>query len=111
MFDSESTCSCVPLHELDNSISEVKHNVLVISNIRIFQDATRVAKRSESAGLKAALAENIIIITLGGVTMTFFLIIISLLRTISGLRYLVTSYRLRHSREGGEAHLLGQETS
>ena len=91
--------------------------MLVLLNIRIFQDGTRVAKRSESAGLKVALAENIIIITLSGVTVTFFLIIISLLRTISSLRYLVTSYRLRHGREGGEggegggAHLLGQETS
>ena len=82
---------------------------LKCDNIQIFQDATRVAKRSESAGLKEALAENIIIITLSGVTVTFFLIIISLLRTITSLRVLVTSYRL--SREGGEAHLLGQETS
>ena len=88
--------------------------MLVLLNIIMFQDATRVAKRSESAGLKVALAENIIIITLSGVTVTFFLIIISLLRTISSLRYLVTSYRLRHRSEGGEggaAQLLSQETS
>ena len=76
--------------------------------IKMFQDATRVAKRSESAGLKEALAENIIIITLSGVTVVFFLIIISLLRTISGLRGLLISYRLRHGGEG-EGRLLGQE--
>jgi len=86
VFDSKSTCSCVPLHELNNLISE---------------DATRVAKRSETTGLSVALAENIIIITLSGVTVVFFLIIISLLRTISSLRGLI---RLRHSKEG---HLLG----
>ena len=67
----------------------------------MFQDATRVAKRSETAGMSVALAENIIIITLSGVTVVFFLIIISLLRTISSLRGLI---RLRHSKEG---HLLG----
>ena len=79
---------------------------MTIDSYKMFQDATRVAKRSESAGLKEALAENIIIITLSGVTVVFFLIIISLLRTISGLRNLLTSYRLRHEGEGA---LLGQE--
>ena len=69
----------------------------------MFQDATRVAKRSETAGLSVALAENIIIITLSGVTVVFFLIILSLLRTISSLRGLI---RLRVSKED---QLLGQE--
>ena len=67
--------------------------------------------RSEAAGLKQALAGNIIILTLAGVTVTFFVIILSLLRTISRLRCLVSSYSLRHTlvtRETGQ--LLEPET-